>query len=291
MSTARHHQANECKSSLEAEWVRARVALCSLRSKKMLVAEKWLETYLVGNTDEEQRIEDYVDREPAVSWKRVENAESGIIQGQEDMKHTENAGLTPRKPQKTFQAMLNAIRDSLSDLASADDEEDAENEKDAEDEEDDEEDTQLGRLSEDDEPARVMGRITRRVKALAESFRQKQIKPDKLTQPGCGDTANYLSEQDIKYMMAKSNVPAVAKWQTEAISAVPAFTTFGELIETMDIVPRISQMWERSSRPGSSRMRSGSWKPHSYKRIASLPPDVAPNVSQIQPMKPVEPVC
>jgi hypothetical protein len=42
--------------------------------------------------------------------------------------------------------MLNAIRDSLSDLASSEDEEDGE------DEDDDEEDTGHGKLSEDDEP-------------------------------------------------------------------------------------------------------------------------------------------
>jgi len=54
--------------------------------------------------------------------------------------------------------MLNPIGDSLSDLASSEDEEDGE------DEDDDEEDTELGKLSKDDEPGWVMGTITKTVK-------------------------------------------------------------------------------------------------------------------------------
>jgi len=59
--------------------------------------------------------------------------------------------------------MLNAIGDSLSDLASSDDEQDGE------DEEDDEEDTELGKLSDDDEPGWVMGTITKTVQHRMES--------------------------------------------------------------------------------------------------------------------------
>jgi len=50
--------------------------------------------------------------------------------------------------------MLKTIRDSLSDLATSDDEEDGE------DEEDKEEDTERGKLSKDDEPGWVMGTIS-----------------------------------------------------------------------------------------------------------------------------------
>ena len=49
-------------------------------------------------------------------------------------------GLTTVQPETTFQEMLNAIRDSLSDLASSDDGEIGE------DEEDDEEDPELSKM-------------------------------------------------------------------------------------------------------------------------------------------------
>ena len=57
--------------------------------------------------------------------------------------------------------MLNAIGDSLSDLASSDNEEDAEDE-----EEDD--DTEQGKPSEDDEPGWVMGTISKSVQRRTE---------------------------------------------------------------------------------------------------------------------------
>ena len=68
------------------------------------------------------------------------------------MTQAEIAGLTSREPEKTFEEMLIAIGDSLSDLASSD------NWKDGEDEDDEE--TEQGTLSEDDEPGWVIGTIT-----------------------------------------------------------------------------------------------------------------------------------
>jgi len=90
------------------------------------------------------------------------------------MTHAEIAGLTPRGPKKTFEEMMAAIGDSLYDLASSDDGEDWE----AEDEE-----TEQGKLSEDDKPGWVMGTISKTVQQRMESFRQKQMKLDELTQP------------------------------------------------------------------------------------------------------------
>jgi hypothetical protein len=77
--------------------------------------------------------------------------------------------------------MLNAIGDSLSDLASSEDEED-----------DDEEDTRHGTLSEDDEPCWVMGTISQMVQHQLESFRQKHMRFDELTQLEWGDAADYF---------------------------------------------------------------------------------------------------
>jgi len=76
---------------------------------------------------------------------------------QGDRRNAEEAGLTTREPEKSFVEMLNATGDSLSDLASSNDEEDGE------DEADDEDDTEMGNLSEDDKPGRVMGIISEMV--------------------------------------------------------------------------------------------------------------------------------
>jgi len=127
-----------------------------------------------------------VERETAGVRKRVEDAEATVEQEQDDMTHAEIAGLTSREPEKTFEEMLVAIRDSLSYLASSDNGEDREEEAD--------EETEQGNLSEDDEPGWVMGTITRTVQQQMERFWQKQMKLDELTQPGWEDAADYFRE-------------------------------------------------------------------------------------------------
>jgi len=131
-ATRRRHQANEAMSGLEAEQVRALGALRSLRSKKKLAAEKQQEMHFLSNEEKEKWIEDFVGRETAVARQRVQDAETAMMQELKDM--TTATG----KPETTFEEMLNAIGDSLSDLASSDDEQDGA------DEEDDEVDTELG---------------------------------------------------------------------------------------------------------------------------------------------------
>jgi len=139
----------------------------------------------LSNEKNEQWIEDYVERETAVARKRVEDAETAIKQKQEDISNVEKAGLTTRKPEKTFDEMLNGIRDSLSDLASSHDEEDAEDDE-------DDKDAEQGKLSEYDEPGWVIGTIPNTVQRRMERFWQKQMKLDQLTQPGWGDAAYYF---------------------------------------------------------------------------------------------------
>jgi len=197
-----------------------------------------------------------VERETVVARKRVEDAETAIKQRQENMSNVEKAGLTTREPEKTFEEMLNAIGDSLSNLASSDNEEDAEDE-----EEDD--DTEQGKLSEDDEPGWVMGTISKSVQHRMERFWPKQMKLDELTHPGWGDTADYFCERDKKYGTSEWKVPAILKSQTDHVAVAPSQTTFGELLETLDIVPGILPMPRCTSRPGSSDMRVGSGKPKS----------------------------
>ena len=96
-----------------------------------------------------------MERETAGARKRVEDAEAVVLQEQDDMTHAEIVGLTFREPEKSFEEMLVAIGDSLSDLASSDDGENWEDE--------DDEETEQGNWSEDDEPGWVMGTITKTV--------------------------------------------------------------------------------------------------------------------------------
>jgi len=131
---------------LEAEMVLVLGALRSWRIKQKLSAERWWDTHLLSNEETEQWIEDYVDIKTTVPRKRVQDAETAIMQAQQHMRNDENAWSTTSKPELTFNEMLNTIRVSLSNLASSEDEEDGEQE------DDDEEDTELGKLSEDDEP-------------------------------------------------------------------------------------------------------------------------------------------
>jgi hypothetical protein len=280
-STRRRHQANEGKRGLLAEWVRALGALRSLRSKNKLVAEKRQETYFLSNEEREKWIKDFVERETAVARKRVQEAETAILQ---DMMTAETGGATTGKSETTFEEMLNAIRDSLSDLASSDDEQDGE------DKEDDEEDTELGKLSDDDEPGWVMGTINKTVQHGMESFRQKQMRLDELTQPGWGDAANYFRERDMTYGTAQLEVPAVVKPQIETTAATLSSITVGQHMQTPEIVRGKSDMAAVASRPGSTQMRLVAEKPQSHKFISVLSPGMETDAMPIQDANPVEPI-
>ena len=60
-------------------------------------------------------------RETAGAIKRVEDTEAAVQQEQDDMMHAEIAGLPPREPENTFEEVMAAIVDNLSDLACSDD--------------------------------------------------------------------------------------------------------------------------------------------------------------------------
>ena len=187
-----------------------------------------------------------------------------------------------REPEKTFEEMLVAIGDSLSDLASSDDGEDGE--------EEDDEETEQGNLSEDDEPGWVMGTITKMVQQRIQRFRQKQMKLAELTEPGWEDAADYFRERDKKYSTTELRVPVVVQPQTMDDAPAPPPATFGELMESLDIVPGISQRPQGTSRPGSSHIRLGSVKPQSQSSIPSGEPAAEPDSSMLLKAKPVEPV-
>jgi len=157
-----------------------------------------------------------MDRETAVARKRVQDAETPIMQQQEHMRNVEKVRSTTTKSETTFQEMLNAIVDSLSNLASSDDEEGGD------DKDDDEEDTELSKLSKDDEPGWVMGTISKIIQHRMESLWPKHIRLDQLTQPGWGDAADYFCERDMKYATTELKFLAVVKPQTDTAAATPS---------------------------------------------------------------------
>ena len=203
------------------------------------------------------------------------------MQEQKHMRNVEMAQSTTTKPETTYEEMLNAVRDSLSDLASSEDEEDGE------DEDDEEVDTELGKLSEDVEYGWVSGTISKMVKHHMENFRQMRMRLDKLIQPEWGDMADYFHDRDMKYGMTELQVPAVRQPQTDTTAATPSLTTFGGSMQALDNVPGQSQMLQVTFRQGSSQMRLGLEKPQGYSYIVFLMPDVVRNSSQMEIAKPV----
>jgi hypothetical protein len=105
-----------------------------------------------------------------------------------------------RAPETTFQEKMAAIGDSLSDLASSNDGEDGQHE---------DEGTEQGKLSDDDKPGWVMDTISKTLQQRMESFWQKQMTLDELTQPEWEDAADYFREQNEKYGAAILRVPVV----------------------------------------------------------------------------------
>jgi len=128
--------------------------------------------------------------------------------------------------------MLNAIRESLSGLPCL------YNEEVTEDEEDNMEDLGLSKLGDDDEPGWVMGTISRPDQHYIESYLQNLIQLDELTTPEWGEASNYCLERYMRFSMANCKVPRVIHVQTDDYAADSAFRALGELLETVDIVPR-----------------------------------------------------
>jgi hypothetical protein len=224
-------------------------SIAQLEIQKEACGGEWRKTHFLSHEEKEKWIEDYVERETAGARKRVEDTFAAVQQEQDDMTHAEIAGFMSREPEMTCEKMLVAIRDSLSDLASSDDVEDGEDDED--------EETVQGYLSDDDEPGWVMGTITKTVQQRMEMFRQKQMKLYELTQLGWEDAADYFCERGKKYRNTNLWVPAVVQPQTNDDTPAPSPAIYGELMESLDIVPGISQRPPATSQPGSRHIRLG----------------------------------
>jgi len=90
--------------------------------------------------------------------------------------------------------------------------------------------------------------------------------------------------------MSELKVPAGGKPQTDSTAARPSPTTFGELMQAVDMVPEQSQMPQVTSRQGSSLMRVGSENHEAENHIVPPMPAAVPDSSLIVIPKPVQPV-
>jgi len=66
--------------------------------------------HCLSNQEKEKWIKGYVERQTAVSRKRVQNAETAIMHELNDMTSAEYIGATTGKPETTFEEMMNVIR-------------------------------------------------------------------------------------------------------------------------------------------------------------------------------------
>jgi hypothetical protein len=151
----------------------------------------------------------------------------------------------------TFRGIFNAIGVSLSNFACSDDEENGD------DEEHCEEDTELGMLSEDDEPHWVMGTIGKFVQKSIVAFRQKQMKLNTFVQLEGGHGVDFVHDRDVKDWIVQIKIPAVDKPRSDQISAAPAMSILGQPIRTLNTVSRTLQMPQVRSGSESSHMRQG----------------------------------
>ena len=116
------------------------------------------------------------------------------------------------------------------------------------------------------------------------------MKLAELTEPGWEDAADYFRERDKKYSTTELRVPVVVQPQTMDDAPAPPPATFGELMESLDIVPGISQRPQGTSRTGSIPIRLRTVKPQSKLSIPSGEPAAEPDSSMLLTAKPVEPV-
>jgi hypothetical protein len=94
----------------------------------------------------------------------------------------------------------------------------------------------------------------------------------------------------MKYGTAELKVRAVVNHQIDMTAAIPSPTTFGEQLQTLEIISGQSHMLAVTCRPGSSQMRLGSETPQSTKFIPVHFPAAGTDSTPMQDAKPVESV-
>jgi len=81
------------------------------------VLERKSATHFLSNKQKANWIQDYVWREAGSAKKQLGDAEIEIKQEKEHMSNAEDVVLAPRQPKIAIEEMLNAIRNSVSDLS------------------------------------------------------------------------------------------------------------------------------------------------------------------------------
>lgn len=111
-----------------------------------------------------------------------------VQQERDGQRKGEYSGLANRESEKTFQEMIVAIGDSLSDIVRSDHAEDGEEEDDVQ--------AEQGQMSQDDKPCRVMVTSSNTVLPQRERFWRTQMTLDTVSQMGSEHTVYDSYEQD-----------------------------------------------------------------------------------------------
>lgn len=91
------------------------------------------------------------------------------------------------------------------------------------------------------------------------------------------DPADFFCVWDTKCGTSELRVPAGVQLQTNDHAQAPPPTTFGQLMESLGIVPGISQRQQATSQPGSSHIGLGLVRPELESSIPSGEPTAEPN--------------
>jgi len=94
----------------------------------------------------------------------------------------------------------------------------------------------------------------------------------------------------MNYGTTQLNIPADVMPQEDSTAATTSPTTFGELMEDLDIFPGQAQMPQVTSWQGTSQMRLGSEKPQANNHIALPMAAAVPDSSPIEIAKLVQPI-
>jgi len=133
--------------------------------------------------------------------------------------------------------------------------------------------------SADDQPSWVTDTISKIVVHPMVHLWLILIKLDELAEQDWGDTADWFRNSDKKHVTTEFNISAVVQSPSEDDAHSSGPLTVGEPMETVDIIPRKSQMLQLTSQPGNWHMRLGSRKPQIQRLILLLQPDAMANLS------------
>jgi hypothetical protein len=94
----------------------------------------------------------------------------------------------------------------------------------------------------------------------------------------------------MKYRMTELMVTAIGRPQADSTAATPSPTTYGELTQALDNVPRQSPMPQVTSRQGIIQKLLGSDQTQVDNRIVLPMPTAVSDLSKIELVKPVQPI-